>query len=430
MSQAKSIKCQNCGIVFLSVEEVQLHADQTGHDKFEESAEIPIVHRCDTCGKPCRSLEERDIHQKRTGHAMFTQSTLEKDINVTKDFKELTDRNLNAVKDEIESVTGKHVKVKEHKVEEMVPPFIDEERLKELCDMGFSVNRSTRALFYTNQQDVAAAVEWLSLHADDMDVDEPLLVPTSEAGPKKELTAEEKSALIESLRQKNKDKRERDDKEEMLKRERERINAGKQIAEAKRTADELQLKRDIEARKREKLEDEKAKARMREVLRQEREDRLRAAGKWTPEAAEELQKQFHPDKPKHTETASSQPLPSVVTKSLQNKLHEAVVHVKKNNEDAIFKTAVSTLQTYITNIHQNPNEEKFRKIKISNKAYLSRVAPANGGARVLELAGFELQHLDDGDALVLPRDRVDPELLAAAAKFCHDSLNNPFFGAF
>ncbi|PHU04805.1 hypothetical protein BC332_25627 [Capsicum chinense] len=50
----------------------------------------------------------------------------------------------------------------------------------------------------------------------------------------------------------------------------------------------------------------------------------------------------------------------------------APVVEEKKDDDANVKTAFSTLLTYAKNVATNPNEEKFRKIRLSNAAFQIR----------------------------------------------------------
>lgn len=58
---------------------------------------------------------------------------------------------------------------------------------------------------------------------------------------------------------------------------------------------------------------------------------------------------------------------------------------------------IETLCKYIENIVANPTEEKFRKIRQSNKAYQERIFPIEGTKEFLEAAGFEQQELPFSD---------------------------------
>lgn len=102
------------------------------------------------------------------------------------------------------------------------------------------------------------------------------------------------------------------------------------------------------------------------------------------------------------------------------------------------------------NIAKNPDEEKFRKIRLNNptfqvsinyvilqffcgeteNCFLSveqdRVGSLHGGIDFLELCGFE--KLQDGEFLFLPRDKVDMAVLNTAGSELNSAIANPFFG--
>lgn len=53
------------------------------------------------------------------------------------------------------------------------------------------------------------------------------------------------------------------------------------------------------------------------------------------------------------------------------------------------RIASETLQKYIRNLIDNPDEPKFRRIRIANKAFQERVLSAKGGREFLEACGFQ-----------------------------------------
>lgn len=59
---------------------------------------------------------------------------------------------------------------------------------------------------------------------------------------------------------------------------------------------------------------------------------------------------------------------------------------------------------------QNPTEEKYRKIRMSNRIYQDKVKPMEGALELLEAAGFEIQKLPHGDGeedfLVFPEEKL------------------------
>ena len=136
----------------------------------------------------------------------------------------------------------------EEEEEEMVPPSVTASFLKEMVEMGFGEPRCTRALHFTDNASVEAAVQWLVEHGNDADIDEPLLVP--KAKPK--LTPEEAKRRAEELLRKGKEKREREEKELEKLREKERIRFGKEMAAARKIEEEEEIKRNLKERMRQK----------------------------------------------------------------------------------------------------------------------------------------------------------------------------------
>lgn len=69
------------------------------------------------------------------------------------------------------------------------------------------------------------------------------------------------------------------------------------------------------------------------------------------------------------------------------------------NKKAIRETAVETIGKYIQNILENPMETKFRRIRVSNKAYQERVVSAKGACEFLAAIGFSQknQPLKEGE---------------------------------
>ena len=76
---------------------------------------------------------------------------------------------------------------------------------------------------------------------------------------------------------------------------------------------------------------------------------------------------------------------------------------------------------------QDPKEDKFRRIRLSNAAFQSRVGSVPGALDFLQLLGFRPDA--DGEFLVMPADKTDLESLNAAGGELHNALTNPFFGA-
>lgn len=69
-----------------------------------------------------------------------------------------------------------------------------------------------------------------------------------------------------------------------------------------------------------------------------------------------------------------------------------MIHTLNKDKEKV-KVCVDTLVKYLDNVLQHPGEEKFRKIRISNKAFSERIAPLKGTEEFLQAAGFVLKML-------------------------------------
>lgn len=69
-----------------------------------------------------------------------------------------------------------------------------------------------------------------------------------------------------------------------------------------------------------------------------------------------------------------------------------MIHTLNKDKDKV-TICVETLVKYLDNIISNPSEEKFRKIRIANKAFSDRVVPLAGTEEFLQAAGFILKKL-------------------------------------
>jgi len=73
-----------------------------------------------------------------------------------------------------------------------------------------------------------------------------------------------------------------------------------------------------------------------------------------------------------------------------------IIHTCNSPKDKV-TVCVDTLCKYIDNILKNPSEEKFRKIRLSNKAFQERVAVMEGANDFLSGCGFEIKKLPGQD---------------------------------
>ncbi|KAJ6941703.1 UBX domain-containing protein 1-like [Populus alba x Populus x berolinensis] len=266
--------------------------------------------------------------------------------------------------------------------------------LKELEGMGFPRIQAAKALHCSGNTDIEAAINWIVDHENEPSIDPmPLIAVNIDIdSPQPIQTTEEMQIKAQELR--NQARKEKEDEEKRLEREREkeRIRAGKEIHEAKRIAEENERKRYLASRKAEKEEEKRAREKVRQKL--------------------EADKNYV----------------SVASVSKVEKLRECLRSLKRSHkdDDARVKRAFQTLLVYVGNVAQNPDREKFRKIRIGNPLFQNRVGRLIGGIEFLELCGFE--RIEEDKFLFLPRDKVDLAVLNSAGLEIKSAMSNPFFG--
>ncbi|XWS35147.1 hypothetical protein CRYUN_Cryun21dG0101000 [Craigia yunnanensis] len=406
-----SLKCGDCGALLKSVEEAQEHAELTSHSNFSESTEAVLNLVCSACGKPCRSKTESDLHTKRTGHTEFVDKTLEAAKPISLEVPKVAIDTEEAVGAGSTSQS-----------EEMVVPDVDKKLLEELEAMGFPTTRATRALHFSGNTSIEAAVNWVIEHEADPDIDQMPMVPVNEKveAPKPSLTPEEMKLKAQELRERARKKKEEEEKIMEREREKERIRVGKELLEAKRIEEENERKRLVALRKAEKEEEKRAREKIRQKLEEDKAERRRRLGLPPEEPAA-----VKPSAPVVEEKKSSLPV-RPATKAEQ--MRECLRSLKQNHkdDDAKVKRAFQTLLTYIGNVARNPDEEKFRKIRLNNQTFQDRVGSLKGGVEFFEICGFE--KVEGDQFLFLSRDKVDMQVLNSAGSELNSAINNPFFG--
>ncbi|KAB8087378.1 hypothetical protein EE612_011564 [Oryza sativa] len=408
-----SLRCGDCGVLLRSVEEAQAHAEATNHANFSESTEAVLNLVCAACGKPCRSQTEVDLHTKRTGHTEFTDKTMEAAKPI--DLEAAPPKPAGEAMDVDASASAEP--------QEMVAPEVNKEMLADLEAMGFTTARATRALHFSGNSTIEGAINWLSEHQEDPDIDEPLLVPanTITEANKPSLSPEEMKIKAQELRERARKKKEEEERRMEREREKERIRIGKELLEAKRIEEDNERKRMIELRRLEKEEEKRAREKIRQKLEEDKAERRRKLGLPPEDPAAPK-----PSAPPLVEEKKSALPVRPATKA--ERMRDCLRNLKQQNkdDDAKVKRAFQTLLTYIGNVAKNPDEEKFRKIRLSNATFQERVGNLHGGIEFLQLCGFE--KLEGNEFLFLARDKVDKAVLNTAGAELNSAITNPFFG--
>jgi len=165
-------------------------------------------------------------------------------------------------------------------------PPVDEQKRAMLEEMGFSRIRAEKALILTSNGSVEQAADWIFVHMEDPDIDEPLQVV---AAPSSTMSEEERRQKANELLLAARAKRAEEEKQRELEREKNRIKSGKEITTAKSKYDEEQRRRDIALKKKEKMDQIKERERLRELLEADRQARDRKFHKH--DGAEPVQEQ-------------------------------------------------------------------------------------------------------------------------------------------
>mmetsp|Transcript_21232 Transcript_21232/g.30758 ORF Transcript_21232/g.30758 Transcript_21232/m.30758 type:complete len:549 (-) Transcript_21232:229-1875(-) len=310
--------------------------------------------------------------------------------------------------------------------------------------MGFSVVRAQKGLL-NGGGTVEGAVEWLMEHQDDADIDDP--VCTIAGGPGvvaqsykcnecgkilsnmanlelhanktghsdfeesttvvKPLTAEEKAAKIEEIKNLLKAKRtEREfaEKEEQIDREKQRRFMGKEMAKTREELEREQRRREVQKRRREKEEQKRERDRIRAELAKDRMERQANKGKLQSSLGVEG---YNPsaiqyDVPAVGSGGKPQQNTGKAPKASSAKIDEYIKKVSSYRAGGDGGKCLKILLAYVKNVVDKPDEEKFKSINMENKAFKTKVKPFVGAKSLLLAVGFAPS--DGGDALVLKED--------------------------
>ncbi|CAK8560167.1 unnamed protein product [Lathyrus sativus] len=301
----------------------------------------------------------------------------------------------------------------------MAVPKVNEKLLEDLQVMGFPHARATRALYYSGNTSLEDAITWMVDHENDTDIDEFPLVDVDidiDTSPSFPIT-EEMRMKAYSLREQERKRKRNEETIMEREREKERIQDGKKLLEAKRIAEENERKR-YSLRKAEKEEEQRARG---NILKKLEQDKLNRRSKHELPLESQENVRSTAILIKHDKI----PMP-VYTSTKVEHLRECLRSLKREHkgENARVRRAFETLLVYIGNVVKNPNEEKFRKIRLSNSLFQDRVGSLNGGMEFLELCGFERTN----GFLYLPSEKIDMGLLSSAGFVLNSAITNPFFG--
>ncbi len=244
--------------------------------------------------------------------------------------------------------------------------FIKPEVAQQLQEMGFSKNVSEKACLFTNSN-IEQAIEWISQHQEDPDFEEEAKIEVSEdQKPKVQMSKEEAAIKAKELQQKMRKIHEEKQKELDREHERLRIQNAKEMAKAREAEKERQARLFVEQKK--KRDKEEAEHR-RQVLEELERDK-----------AERLGKKYVPPEQKQKVYSKEENIQYYI-KSIKT------VYNPFRAGDTL-KTCFKTLKIMLNNVVKNPNEDKFKTIKLSNPNVHERVGKISIALKLLEELGF------------------------------------------
>ncbi|KAL1198880.1 hypothetical protein V5N11_008500 [Cardamine amara subsp. amara] len=298
--------------------------------------------------------------------------------------------------------------------------------LKEIEDMGFSMAQAAWSLHHSGNSSLEAAVNWIIDHENDSQFENmPLVefnIEIESPNPSDDTTETTQARAKELMEQARKQREEEETKRE---REKERIRAGKEMMETKRIAEENERKRNIALRNAEKDEEKKAREKIMQKVNGDKLERKRRLGLPTETESASTSTQVAP-----LDTNVHKILRSVMSPpSKAEEMRECLRSLRRNHKDEdprIIRRAFETLLMIVRNVAKKPDEEKYRRIRLTNRLFQERVRRFKEGIEFMKLCGFKR---DQGsEFLSLSTHDTDILRLQDAAFQLNTAITNPFFG--
>lgn len=296
-----------------------------------------------------------------------------------------------------------------------VPP-VNEDFLAQLLEMGFEELRARKSLLATDSQNLEAAISWIGEHQDDIDIDEPIKFVDLSKFSRKPLTEEEKAEKVADLKKRIEAKRierEAREKREKIENELKRRTMGQDMQTAKEEYDRLQRKLAAEKIKKEKEDYKLERERIRKKLEMDKLER-RARGGYLGGAPIDLPSvdTLSSNQAKENEDEQKKKKASPTNLTPEEAVVANVEKLKRYRVGGDGLTALKTLNVYLKNLVEKPEDEKFRTINLENAAFRKRVASLVGGVAFLKSLGFE--KVEDTGLLKLAVEKRDAKLLQFA----------------
>ncbi|OII76648.1 hypothetical protein cand_028300 [Cryptosporidium andersoni] len=238
-----------------------------------------------------------------------------------------------------------------------------------LIEMGFGIIEAEKAIFFTRNAGLEEALSWIEENKDSEYLKDPIVQTSNSEDNKNEtkLSDEEVLIKVQELQRKVRERRRLKEKEDEIEKEKRRISSAKQLIEAQRKLEEAERARHIQQVLKEKVEHEKERNRQLDLLRHEWEERFGCP---------------YPEDEKKVLPKTGKEKVAFYCNKLQKEY--------KDTDRAGLIGCLTLLKTYISNVLNNPQEDKYKKIRLNNSTFHSKVARYNGSIDILKACGFEI----------------------------------------
>ena len=279
---------------------------------------------------------------------------------------------------------------------EPITKYIKIEVAKQLQEMGYSKNVSEKACLYTNSN-LDNALDWIAEHVNDPDFEKEERIIKQEGGaPKSTITPEETKAKARQLQEKMRKIHLQKQKELEEEQERNRVRTVKEMAKAKKLAEENEMRLFIERQQREKQEAEIEKRKMLEQLARDKEERF--GKKFDPFTQDAKKKEYT-----HEE-------------NVMYYLKTIKTLYPPFRAGQTLKNCYNTIRIVLSNILKNINEDKFKKVKMTNQNVQERIGKIPLAVKTLNELGF----VEEGEFLVVKN--VDKDLFDKTIKYLEEEV--------
>ena len=262
--------------------------------------------------------------------------------------------------------------------------------------MGYSKNVSEKACLYTSSN-LDNALDWIAEHMNDPDFEKEERIIKQEGGaPKSTITPEEAKAKARELQEKMRKIHLQKQKELEEEQERNRVRTVKEMAKAKKLAEENEMRLFIERQQREKQEAEIEKRKMLEQLARDKEERF--GKKFDPFTQDAKKKEYT-----HEE-------------NVMYYLKTIKTLYPPFRAGQTLKNCYNTIRIVLSNILKNINEDKFKKVKMTNQNVQERIGKIPLAVKTLNELGF----VEEGEFLVVKN--VDKDLFDKTIKYLEEEV--------